>query len=187
MAQTLKISKVNALPGTLEASTLYLVKSTDAELFEMYMSSADGLSARHVITKTEIQTLINTAVSGFSNLLVVADIAARNALTPTSNVQVIVLDASGDATVNSGAATYIFNHSLYSWYKISEYESMDFVLSWANLQNKPSSSVASIDASVAASHTHANKTSLDKISEDGGGKFLYNGQPVRAYLETEAW
>ena len=86
-----------------------------------------------------------------------------------------MLDASADATVASGAATYVYDFGNTTWVKISEAESLDVVLDWSNIQNGPSSSPAAIDAAVADSHTHANKTQLDKIGENGDGNLTYDG------------
>lgn len=51
---TLKIKRVNALPGEVEASTIYLVKGGEAASLEIYVTSEDGLQVRHVPTKGEI-------------------------------------------------------------------------------------------------------------------------------------
>lgn len=187
MATKMKIRKVNALPGTFEPSTLYLVKSAEAGLFEMHMSTSDGLSTRHIYSKAEITSQIAAAVGATSSIHVVADIAARNALAPTTNIFVLVADASDDVTVTAGAATYIYNTDTTSWVKIAEYESMDFVFSWANLSDKPTSSVADIDSAVSLKHTHSNKAQLDKITEDVNGDILYNAAPIRAHLEIDEW
>ena len=48
--------------------------------------------------------------------------------------------------------------------KIAEYESMDVVLQWNDIQGKPTSAVADIDDAVANRHSHANKALLDPIS-----------------------
>jgi hypothetical protein len=53
---------------------------------------------------------------------------------------------------------------------------MDVVINWANIQNKPTSSVVDIDDAVTKKHTHTNKTELDKVGEDGNGYFTYNSQ-----------
>lgn len=183
----LKIRKVNTLPGTLEASTLYMVKhATNVNLFDLYLSTSDGLSARHIISQTEIANMISTAVGAFNTVEVVADMAARNALTPTANVQVLVLDASADATVVSGAALYVYDFATTTWYKVSEYESLDVVLDWASIQNKPTSTPAQIDQAVSDSHTHANKALLDLLSIVSG-HLHYNGEPVRCFMEEEVW
>ena len=54
----------------------------------------------------------------------VADIAARNALTGLSpGDQAYVTDASADATVDAGAALYVYDGA--AWNKIAEFESLD--------------------------------------------------------------
>ena len=96
---------------------------------------------------------------------------------------VMVTDASEDPTVESGWAIYrrLTNATdltdLASWQKIAEKESLDVVVSWENLKDKPTSTVSAIDAAVTNSHTHANKAVLDKLSEQDG-VLCYNGLPV---------
>jgi hypothetical protein len=182
----MKIRKVTALPGTYEASTMYLVQGAEAGLMDIYVSTSDGSAVRHIISKSEINTMITSALSGFNTATVVADITARNALAPTVNTQVLVLDATGDPTVNSGAATYIYDVVTTAWYKISESESLDLVINWSDIVGRPTASAAAIDDAISKAHVHANKTVLDAIS-DVGGALGYSGQPVRAYLEEEAW
>ncbi len=57
----LSIARVNTLPGTLVASTLYIVKSADSELVELHFSNVDGTTSRRAITKEDIQTLFLSA------------------------------------------------------------------------------------------------------------------------------
>lgn len=180
---TFKIFRETALPGTLEPYALYVIAPTaKPNYIELYASDATGASAKRIIQDTDVQTLINNAIAGLSSLEVVADIPARNALNPTTNKQVLVLDASADPTVTSGSATYVYQLSNTTWHKISESESLDVVLDWANIQNKPTSSASAIDTAVANSHTHTNKTQLDKIGEDVNGNFTYdNTLPVIAW------
>lgn len=186
MAGILKIRKVLTLPQTFEASTLYLVKSGDANHFDIYLSTDDGSSARNLLTKPEVQQMIVDAIAGFSELQVVANIAARDALTPTRNVQVLVLDATDDNTVASGSATYIYDTGTTAWYKISEHESMDVILQWNSIQGRPTSTVAAIDDAVSKVHVHANKPVIDALS-DVAGHLYYNSQPIRSFLEEESW
>lgn len=63
---TLKIKKVNVLPGTLEANTLYFVKGSDSTHVDAYLSSDDGLSVRHFITAAEVDSKIAAAGGGGS-------------------------------------------------------------------------------------------------------------------------
>lgn len=174
MAQ-FQIFKETALPGTLVANGIYLITGSNPNYVEMYVTDNAGVATRRIPTEADIQSLINASLSGLSALEVVADITARDALTLTENTQVLVLDASADPTVASGAATYVWDNANTTWVKISEAESLDVVLDWANIQNGPSSSPAAIDAAVANSHTHSNKTELDKIDEDGNGHMTYDG------------
>lgn len=64
---------------------------------------------------------------------------------------------------------------------------LNISLDWANITNKPTSTVAQIDSAVANAHTHANKAQLDKIGEDGTGALTYNGQAVSAQWAATQW
>ena len=57
---TLNIAKVNSLPLTYEANTLYMVKGSAATALEIYLSDSTGASLRHVSTTNDVldQTII---------------------------------------------------------------------------------------------------------------------------------
>jgi len=186
---TIKFAKVATLPVTLAPSTLYMVAPAGSSIDELqiYVSSNDGASARHIPTHSEISSMINTAVNSYSSAVVVADIAARNALVPSVVTIALALDATADLTVASGAATYVYNPVTTSWTKIAEYESLDVTLQWANIQGRPNSTAAQIDQAVADSHTHANKPVLDLLTADANDELMYKGAHVAARLETSAW
>lgn len=186
---TIRLHKTTALPGTLQGHSVYLVAPTaKPDYVEMYVTSADGTQVRRVINSDDIQAMIDAAVaSATANIDIVADIAARNALTPTNGKYVLVLDATADPTVDSGAASYVWRAATSQWIKLTEYESMDMTIAWAMIQGKPTSAPAAIDATVANSHTHFNMTQLGKVGEDVNGDFTYNGNPPRARLETAGW
>jgi hypothetical protein len=118
-----------------------------------------------------------------------ADIAAMLASTGVEPGQLVwVNDASGDTTVTSGWAIYrkrvgtgIDYTQLAGWQKIAEAESLDVTVSWDNIQNKPTSTVAEIDQAVADDHTHANKAVLDLITDTGTAQapvLQYNGNTI---------
>ena len=183
----IKIHKTTTLPGTLEGHSIYLVApATKPDYVEMYVTNADATAVRRIITEQDVINLI-AANSSSGGIQIVADIAARNALTPVNGQLVYVLNATGDPTVASGAASYLWKADTSEWIKLTEFESMDVIVRWSNIQGAPTSSPSAIDTAVANSHTHANKTQLDKIGEDGNGNFIYNGQPPRARLETAGW
>ena len=181
-----RAEKVLAMPGSLTANTIYFVADgVDADLMEVYVSSSNGSSARRVPTMADINTVIANATSGANGINVVADIADRDVLGHSlPSKMVLVVDATGDASVLAGAATYVNNGS--SWIKIAEHESLDVTLEWASIQNGPTSTVAAIDAAVTASHSHTNKATLDLLSATGGDLY-YNSVAVGTNFATVAW
>lgn len=182
----IKIHKTTTLPGTLEGHSIYLVApAAKPNYVEMYVTNADATAVRRIITEQDVINLINANAN--AGIQIVNNIAARNALTPVNGQLVYVLDATGDPTVASGAASYIWKANTSEWIKLTEFESMDVIVQWSNIQGAPTSSPSAIDTAVANSHTHANKTELDKIGEDNNGNFTYNGQPPRARLEVAGW
>ena len=90
----------------------------------------------------------------------VASVATYNDL-PTENLfdgmKIFVIDASADTTVSSGWAVYRYIASTTSWLKIAEGESLDLVLDWDNIQNKPNMS--------ASNHTHGNISNSGALTE----------------------
>lgn len=183
-----KIYKETALPGTLEANSVYLVAPAGSPNYvEMYVTGTSASTVRRIINESDIEGMITAAMSVASAMNIVADIAARNALTPSNGEMCLVLDASADATVDSGAATYVYRTATTAWVKIAEYESMDISLTWAALQNKPTSAVADIDDAVTKRHTHTNKTQLDKVGEDGSGYLTYNGALPKIAWDYTSW
>ncbi len=182
-----KIFRETALPGTLQPYSIYIVApAAKPNYVEIYVSNSDGSAARRMLREEDIQTLINNSVSAANNIQIVADIAARNALTPTTSTYVYVRNATADATVAAGGATYLYDTTNTSWVKISEAESLDISLSWAALTGKPSSSAANIDDAVTKRHTHANMTELNKIGESGG-QLTYDGQAVTTQWASTGW
>lgn len=167
-----------ALPGTLQPSSIYFIANpATPAYFELYVTDAAGTATKRTPTQADIQSLINSSIAASNNLTIVNTIAARDALLPlTTTKWVYVIDATGDATVTSGGATYLYDPSgAGTWIKAAEAESLDLTLNWSSIVGKPTSTPAQIDAAVTAAHTHANMTQLNKIGEDSGGNLLYNG------------
>ena len=183
--QPLKIFRETTLPVILEAYSIYMIApAARPDYVEIYVTDSLG-AAKRVINQADIELLISNAISAARELLIVADITARNALTPTFSQYVYVIDAIGDSTVGAGGATYLYNTATSDWIKISEAESLDVIVNWTDIVGRPSSTTAQIDAAVAAAHTHTNKTELDKISEDADGNLLYaNKLPLTGWSTT---
>lgn len=189
MADFMRIERVNALPSTLTPSTMYIVKGPAQALAEVVFVGNTVDEVRHIINQADINTMISNAVSQFSNIEVLANIAGRNALAPNRNVLALVLDATGDATVESGAALYVYEKANSSWIKVAEFESMDVTLTWDSIQGKPSSTPAQIDEAVNKAHSHANMAQLNKIGETVEGNLIYNGTIITgmAAISVAEW
>jgi len=185
-----QIFKETALPSQRQPHSIYLVAPPGNPNFvEVYVTSADGSVAKRTPTQSDIQAMIDAAVAAGSGSGIIVDtIAARNALTGVKNAQqVYVIDATADATVSSGGATYVWRSSNSSWIKTSEAESLDLSLTWAALTGKPSSTPANIDAAVTARHTHTNKSQLDLIGQDSNGNMTYDGRLPVTEWNSAGW
>lgn len=174
----LTISRVNALPEVLAAETIYLVK-TGYELTLTVTGTFDGPVAS-TVSKAWVNTAISNAIDALdtsNSVEFAADIAARNAMTLTKSTFVYVADATADETVAAGAAMYLYDSATTTWHKVTEYESLDLVLSWDNITGTPESSAEIIDDAVVMRHSHANMAVLDLLTAPDG-KLLFNGADV---------
>lgn len=181
----LTVQKLTAVPSTpTTPNTVFLVALPDKpDYLELYVSSRDGTSLKRHINEADIKALIAQAGVAGNSYVVVDDISARNELQHKGSVY--VKDASGDETVNSGGAFYLWDDSSSNWVKISEAESLDVALDWDSIADKPTSSPTLIDAAVSKAHSHANTTQLDKIGEQDG-KLTYDGKFVATTI-NDAW
>ena len=105
--------------------------------------------------EAKLSSLSNQA-SGKTTTYVVEDITERNNLTDLIiGDQAWVKNATGDPSVKSGGAKYIWEGTIVDgevtdakWVKTAEVESMDVVVNWNDIQNGPTSSPDSIDVAV---------------------------------------
>lgn len=178
----IKFFKVNVMPGTPVANAWYLVSNGDYA--ETYVTDSTGV-LKMVGNSVMINQEINQALSGLNTTEIVADIAARNTLAASlsRNTMVYVIDASADVTVTSGAASYLWDDANAVWIKLTEFESLDMAISWTSVSGRPSSTPGAIDAAVTDSHTHANKATLDLITQVGGVVY-YNGVEIKNWNLT---
>ena len=181
----LKFNKVTVLPGSLEPDTFYFVVNGDYA--ESYLTNAAGV-AKAIGNSAMINALIDAKLNAFSVLRQVTTIAARDADKAglNTNAMYLVTDATGDATVASGAALYFYNKGANTFTKVAEYESLDVVLQWSSIQGKPNSTPSAIDTAVGQAHTHANRGTLDKLGE-ASGKLTFNGSVVTSDWTTTNW
>lgn len=180
-----KVFRETALPSEMEAFAIYLIAPPDKpDYVEMYVTDRTGGKARRALNERDIQTLIAQTLSAAGQMSVVANITERDRIREPKG-EVYVIDASGDSTVKSGGARYLYHSS--QWIKTAEAESMDLNLSWDALEGKPNSTANQIDNAVQKAHEHDNKTQLDKIGEDESGNLLYGGQAVKTKWSSTGW
>lgn len=181
----LQFFQVISLPGTLQPSSFYYV--LNGNYSESYLTNSSAV-AKSIGNSAMINALIDAKLAAASTLQHVTTIAARNTAqaTATSNTLYLVTDATGDNTVSSGAALYFYDKAANTQTKIAEYESMNMVLQWANVQGRPNSTAGAIDAAVGSSHTHANKVTLDKLG-DSSGALTYNGAAISSAWGATDW
>lgn len=176
----IQFHKVTALPGTLAPNAFYYVEN--GTYAESYLTNQAG-AARAIGNSVMINALIDAKLASQNAMEIVADIAARDALTgsATSNLIILVNDASADSTVNAGAALYSWDNGAGVVSKLSEFESLDVTLTWSALTGAPTSTPAAIDQAVTDSHTHANLATLNKLGEGANGEPTYAGAPVGSW------
>ena len=182
----MKFEKVTTTPtAPYTEGAVYLV-AAGKEHFDLYAVTNDKQKMRRTVSLADVLAEIKKAISELRALEIVANIAARDALSLSANAMVLVLDASADSMFKAGGATYVYSHYDKSWTKISEAESLDLALSWANLTGKPTSTAAEIDTAVSNAHGHANLSKLKKIGQAPNGTMQYNGVDL-VTSGTAAW
>lgn len=149
-------------------------RQINLETSAVQVKTADGSDVESKLTA------LSSSLAGRSSTFVTDNIAARNALTGMKiGDQVWVKNASADPTVVSGAAKYIYESAAAGWVKTAEAESMDLVISWTDVQDKPDVAVDDIEQTVAQAHEHANKdTVLDKLGADATEGLTFKGKAV---------
>lgn len=97
--------------------------------------------------------------SNLKEIKVVSNMTERDALEKFEGLRVLVTDATQDPTVNSGWAEYVWSGS--EFIKTNEAESIDLVVTWGNVTEKPSTFTPS-------KHTHneADIIDLDKYTQE---------------------
>lgn len=182
-----KTYKLTAVPTTYGPDELYFISGTGANEMEMYLSNSAGTALRRLPTIADINALITAAQASANSIEIAQDIPERNGYTFTKNTTVLVLDASADPTVASGAATYIWNNTTGAYNKIAEHESQDLALTWAALTGGPTSTPVNIDDAVSKRHEHSNLTQLELIGQDANGDMTYNGELPKTAWESTDW
>lgn len=141
----------NALTEFNNAAQLanYLAQKAEKEhthLAENITDFASAVDNRIAVQKGQANGLATLDTTGkipnaqipnvFKEAAVVDNITARDELTTFEGLHALVIDASADQTVGAGGgAEYVYNGS--KWVKISEFNNLDTLVDWTNIQNKP--------------------------------------------------
>ena len=184
----LKFQKVLALPTTFTPNTIYIVGNGEFNnVAGMYVSDLTGTTVRSIVDVAFTSDLIKNMLAEINSgrTFVVDTYSDLSTVDTNLYTMTMVIDATGDVSVNSGAALYVYRQTTTSWVKISETESNDLVFDWQYLQNKPNATKEEIDAAVAASHSHSNSEVLNKIGEDQEGNITFNNVVITPTLLTK--
>lgn len=182
----IRFAKVTEIPVPVEPNMIYAVTEPQSGLMTLWMSNYFGSGTRMLPSGYHVLQMVNEAINQFNNIQVVDTYDQLASFTNKLNV-VLVRDATLDPSVNSGSALYLYNKPEARWIKVTEFESMDVVYRWEDIQGKPVSSAANIDSMVFQRHSHDNLEQLSKIGEDADQHFMYNNQYLSAPIAVDTW
>lgn len=147
-------SEEKAKLASLPAASDIVLKETGKMLSDNNYSTAEKTKLAAVPTPSTISVLDANGKVPVANLpaeFTALETVATYADLPITGLfdgrRVMVIDASGDPTVVSGFAVYVYSSTTTSWTKILEGESMDMqaVTDWSNITNKPADLLHSTD------------------------------------------
>ncbi len=181
---TVKFFQVTALPATLVADAFYFIEDIPNGATEGFLTNNAGV-ARAIGSSSMINNLIDTKLAAMKAVI---DVPLFSDLTGhTENAVIFVHDASGDPLVDSGSALYYYDASDDTYTLQAKYENVTVSAAWADLTDKPTSTVADIDDAVSKRHAHANKTDLDKITKGTGNTLEIDGNPLEIEWTGNDW
>lgn len=181
----LAFHKVTSLPGEPAANAFYFVEN--GTYAEAYLTDDEGTAK--AIGNSSMITAVSSAAA-VSESSVVADITARDALTPNTADLVYVVDASADSNVSSGAALYVYDGD--SWERIAEFESLDFTVGAGSITATELASDAVTTAKINDGAVTTDKLGADavtgaKIADDAvGSEHIADGAVDTAQLAAGA-
>ena len=167
MAVLYKPYRLNAIPATPEANSIYYTPGADGELV---VTVTGNTGAVVYSTLTEADVLAAIAAAGIIQQEVIATptIATRDALTLTANALVMVGDATADPSVTTGGAFYFFEMATGLFTLTSRLEDLNLIINWGDIQNIPAAVTA--------------------LGTDVDGDITYNGDKIIGmYFESVEW
>lgn len=175
------IRRVNVLPETREADTMYVVKAPGATEAQLVFVGSDITQQVGIIDRISIEQLIEEAVEGVTSVYFRDTYALMLSAKPTANGLVYVLDTTGDPLGNGASAVYLYNKQTDAFQRFPNMGGGGVTptdVTWAQILGKPVSTPAQLDKAVTDSHIHSNKLVLDRLTEDAQQKLTFRGLPV---------
>ena len=179
-----KIVRVTALPSTITPSTMYILKTPTSAIAEVYFSNNDGSVLVPGITEQFItDSFASLLASGMGQIEIVENINERNRANKNGNCLIMVIDATGDEFGSIGTVLYLYRAINSSYFRVSSFDGTNDAINggtggtiwWDTIQGRPTSTPEQIDQAVADSHTHSNKSVLDRIGVTADGVLTVDG------------
>ena len=179
-----KIVRVTTLPSTITPSTMYILKTPTSAIAEVYFSNNDGSVLVPGITEQFItDSFASLLASGMGQIEIVENINERNRANKNGNCLIMVIDATGDEFGSTGTVLYLYRAINSSYFRVSSFDGTNDAINggtvgtiwWDTIQGRPTSTPEQIDQAVADSHTHSNKSVLDRIGVTADGVLTVDG------------
>lgn len=190
MANEFVISRVKEAPALLHANTMYIIKKDGEANAKLLFTGNDPMSTASTVGFDDVDTIATKAaedaVKAGQSVFVVKTITAMNALVVDHPALAYVEDTSEDPLAKNPTGGYVYDPVNAYWLPLPAGGGTGTTVKWADILNGPTATPSQIDSAVAASHTHANRPVLDKLS-DQSGKLAFNGSPVSEVNVTTSW
>lgn len=188
MATPFSIVRLDALPSTLAANTMYVIRESGGTRVRLTFTGNDPSKVASTIGVNDVNSIITTALESFTSIYVFATYADMLTARPTANVLGFVKDARGDVNVSTPTATYVYEASANKWHLSSAAQGGGSqTVNWSEIIGRPSASVASIDLAASQTHTHTNMSVLNLMGVNAAGKLTYNGVQVSDINFSSNW
>lgn len=187
MADPFVIVRVRELPAEPTPNTMYIIRPSDGEFVSVVFTGFDPSDPARLMTVDDVSSVVESAIeqaaTESAEVFFVDNITAMWALAPMGNAIAYVADTSGDPTAVNAKGAYIYHREAGLWVAMP---SGADEIKWTDIVGRPNSTAAQIDAAVQASHTHSNKSVLDRIS-DVDGTLKYRGVAVGDVAVSTTW
>lgn len=186
MSTPMTITRVAALPATLAPNNIYIVRSTDGKKATLVFTGERAEIVVSTFNESDALTLVDGYMEGHATVLAFATYADMLASAPTVTTYAYVRDASGDPQALHASASYVYDTVSRKWVFAPGSNAAGGSAKWSDIEGRPTSTPAAIDAAVSNAHSHTNKTILDGLGENQG-KLTFGGANVSPVTVVSNW